>query len=102
MNTQELQLQISREAWERYRKLQGTGASTPAVDRLRATIADIERKHGKAPATAPKPEPMAPGPKTREVAPMVEALRQARRGNVGEASATTGAPHKLPPHVTYG
>jgi len=79
------------------RQLDADTASTPRVKRLRATIADIERKHGKAPASAPKPTPHEPGPKTRNAMQLAEALRRASRGDIGQASAT-GA-HKLPRYV---
>ena len=95
----------SREVFEARRagKPSAATASTPRVKRLLATIADIERKRGPAPATAPKPKQYPPGPKTREAAKLVEALKRARRGDIGQALGVEQVDvHKLPPHVTYG
>ena len=82
------------------RRIDADTASTPRVERLRATITDIERKHGKAPASVPKPTPHEPGPKTRKAMQLAEALRQARRGNVGQALGAEV--HKLPVHIVRG
>jgi hypothetical protein len=82
------------------RRIDAGTASTPKVKRLLATIAEIEAKHGKAPATAPKPTPHEPGPLLREAIQVAEAIRRAKRGSIGQASAT-GA-HKLPRHVVRG
>jgi|GEM_PF-6087612 len=84
------------------RRIDAGTASTPRVERLRATIADIERKHGKAPATAPEPKQYPKGKLVREAEQVAEAIRRAKRGDIGQASASIGAPDKLPPHIVYG
>jgi hypothetical protein len=84
------------------RRIDAGSASTSRVERLRATIAELEAKHGPAPKTAPPPKQYPKGKLVREAEQVAEAIRRAKRGDIGEASATTGAPHKLPPHVTYG
>lgn len=92
----------SREVFEarRAKYAADNAKSTPAVERLRQTIAQLEAKRP-APATAPPPKQYPPGPLVREAEKVAEAIRQARQGNIGQASAPNGA-HKLPRHVVRG
>ena len=44
----------------------------------------------------------APGPQTRRMIAIADALRRERRGEVGHAVADPVGTHKLPPHIMRG
>ena len=85
-------------------RAQPVEAGSSRVDRLLKTIADMERKRGKAPAADSVPVPSTPAPPSpilRATAAFAEALRRIRQGDIAEALAPNGN-HKLPPHIAYG
>jgi hypothetical protein len=57
------------------------GGTTPRVERLRKTIAELEAKRP-APATAPPPKRYPPVPLLREATQVAEAIRRANTGKI--------------------
>ena len=71
------------------------GAQASAGATMEKVIDDYRRKY---PNGTPKVSKRKPGPVMREALQMAEALRRARRADVGEANGI----HKLEPFTTYG
>lgn len=104
MDAKELQAIIEREKWDRFHA--AGKASTPSASpdvgaRLQKIVDDWKRRH---PNGTPKATKRAPGAVLREAQQMAEAMRRARRGDVGEALGVerVEATNKLPPHIEYG
>ena len=71
------------------------GAQASAGAKMEKVIDDFRRKY---PNGTPKVSKRKPGPVMREALQMAEALRRARRADVGEANGI----HRLAPYVIGG
>jgi hypothetical protein len=119
MDTSELQRQLDREAVARYeaahgktikqmdaelagklasRRTQVAATSSPALTTMQKIVDDFQRKY---PNGTPKVTTREPGSLQREAEKMAEAMGRARRGDIGEASAPSGA-DRLPRYTVPG